>query len=55
MPDLLLYLIFHLEKIFGTLENNLYGNRAFAEAMRPFLREFANERMINDLEAELFG
>jgi hypothetical protein len=23
--------------------------------MKPYLRDFADERMINDLEAELFG
>jgi|JI6StandDraft_1071083.scaffolds.fasta_scaffold912694_1 hypothetical protein len=49
MPDLILHLIFNLEKMLGTLENNLYGNRAFAQAMKQFLKDFASERLINDL------
>ena len=55
MPDLLLFLIFHLEKIFGSLETNLYANGKFGESMKPFLKGQVNERMINNLEAELFG
>lgn len=55
MPDLIHFLIFHLEKIFGTLESNLYANKGFAGVMKSFLRDFANERMINDLEIQLFG
>lgn len=51
IPDLILYLMFYIEKILGTLESNLYANRGFAQAMKPYLRDFVDERMINDLEA----
>jgi uncharacterized protein YbaA (DUF1428 family) len=49
----LLFLLFHIEKIFGTLESNMYANRKFATAMAPFLKEYSNERMISSIESEI--
>ena len=54
IPDLLNFLIFHMEKIFCTLEKNMYANKKFAKEMVPFLKEYSNERMITNLERELF-
>ena len=32
----------------------MYANKKFAKEMVPFLKEYSNERMIANLESELF-
>lgn len=54
-PDLLLALFVQLEKVFGTLQNNLLSNNRFAREASEYVSDVGGEGVRINLEAELFG
>lgn len=54
-PGLLLALFVQLEKVFGTLQNNLLSNDRFAKEVGEYVSDVGGEAVRINLEAELFN
>lgn len=50
----MLNLVLQVEKMVGSMESNMMGSPAFAKAMQPLLEEFGKEKLMSNLDVELF-
>lgn len=48
-PYLISFLILQLEKVFGTLQNNMLGCKAFMAAVKDHIVDFGGHHMLNNL------